>query len=275
MCQYYKGYDINDIYKNVVYDLLHKSEKVSNTSELRNVTIELDNIDNAIVGVRDISPSYLFGELLWYFTGNQSVNFISKFSSMWSRLSDDGRTSNSAYGHIMKYRHGFNQIEKVIELLMVDPNSRRAVINLNVPNSQVIETKDEPCTIALQFVIRDERLHCTTVMRSNDIWFGLPYDIAFFTELQRYIAERLNVATGSYVHFVTSLHMYDRDEEKLKKVLKGEYGTQHITFNKEKFHAKKYVIADLIILLMEEDDPKKLVLNLMKEFCDYEYTVSM
>lgn len=278
MCNYYSSYDINGIYHALVRDLLYEEDKICGTRELTNVTIELLNTDNAIVGVRGISPSYLFGELLWYFTGCQKTAFISQFSAMWSRLTDDGQNSNSAYGHIMMYRHGFDQIEKVVELLTKDPGSRRAVININVPNMKVIETKDEPCTIALQFMIRDEQLHCTTMMRSNDIWFGLPYDIAFFTELQKYIAKRLDIPTGKYVHFVTSLHMYERDREKLEKVREDEYGFQKITFDRDKFHKRKYELMDLIVNPFPEHeniDPKDLVLMLMEEYCDYEYKISM
>jgi thymidylate synthase len=57
----------------------------------------------------------------------------------------------------------------------------------------------------------------TTMMRSNDVWFGLPYDIVFFTEVQKYIARKMGITAGVYTHFVVSLHMYLRDEEKLKK----------------------------------------------------------
>ena len=88
--------------------------------------------------------------------------------------------------------------------MTVDPNTRRAVVNINVPNVNVIETKDEPCTIALQFLNRDGKLHCTAIMRSNDIWFGTPYDWAFFIELQKVIADKLGLGYGTYTHFATS-----------------------------------------------------------------------
>lgn len=56
---------------------------------------------------------------------------------MWNKLSDDGITANSAYGYILQKKHGFNQIEKIIELLKVDPYSRRAVMNINVPKAKL------------------------------------------------------------------------------------------------------------------------------------------
>lgn len=200
-------------------DALLTANPVGNTRELNNISFTIHNINENIVSVRDISPSYLFGELIWYFSGRHDTRFISAFSKFWEKLSDNGRTSNSAYGYLMQYAFGFNQIEKVIELLKQDPDSRRAKINLNTPNGRVIETKDEPCTVFLQFMIRGGKLHCTAVMRSNDIWLGLPYDVAFFTEVQKYIARQLGVEYGTYTHFVVSMHAYERDIEKIQQIV--------------------------------------------------------
>jgi hypothetical protein len=77
------------------------------------------------------------------------------------------------------------------------------------------DKKDIPCTLSIQFFIRDGRLHCVTTMRSNDIWLGLPYDIFCFTCLQRLIAEALKVPTGFYIHQAGSLHLYARNAEKM------------------------------------------------------------
>ena len=87
---------IDEIYNTVCTDLV-KATKVGDTRELLNVKLVLTDISNNIVSVRGISPSYLCGELLWYFNGMRSTEFISRFSKFWERISDDGKTSNSAY----------------------------------------------------------------------------------------------------------------------------------------------------------------------------------
>lgn len=266
---------IDEIYNTVCTDLV-KATKVGDTRELLNVKLVLTDISNNIVSVRGISPSYLCGELLWYFNGMRSTEFISRFSKFWERISDDGKTSNSAYGYIMQSKFKFNQVEKVIELLKKDPTSRRAVININTPNKDVIETKDEPCTIALQFMIRKGNLDCTAMMRSNDIWFGTPYDIAFFTELQKYIAQRLDVGYGYYTHFATSMHLYDKDYDKVQNMLeRAESHPMSIdvkilnewkkvlvcALDEHRDMDQKVLIVDLFkrfgILKMEENDESK------------------
>lgn len=261
--------EIDEIYLSLCKRLL-TSQNVRNTKEMNNVQICLEDINQNIVSVRGISPSYLFGEWLWYFTGRNDMKFISKYGAMWEKLSDDGITNNSAYGYLMQKAFGFNQVEKIIDLLSEDPTSRRAVINLNTPNKNVIETKDEPCTIALQFLIRNNKLYCTTMMRSNDIWLGFPYDVAFFTELQKYIADRLEIAYGSYTHFVVSMHLYDRNYEEVKNIVAHPIPKPFV-FDRKAFHKRKEFVAEMIAFSIDHESKnvKEITLDLARDYFDY------
>lgn len=254
-----KSNNIDTIYKSLCKKLLKSKQQVNGTHELNNVKITLTDVENAIVTNRNISLSYMCGELLWYFHGSNDVEFISKFASMWRKLSDDTFTNNSAYGFILKYKYKFDQVEKIIELLKRDKYSRRAVININVPNENVIKTKDEPCTICLQFLIRNNKLNCTSIMRSNDIWLGFPYDITFFTTLQKYIAIRLNVKCGILTHFVTSMHLYDKDIPKMKLRKSGKHYSINVMnlINSENYIYNKIMISD---------KPKELILDMFESF---------
>lgn len=225
-----KSDNMNDIYLDICRKL-QDGRQVGNTKEILNYSFELTDMNNNVITIRDISVNYLCGELLWYVLGRNDTEFINKFASMWGRISDDGVHANSAYGDILIKRHGFNQIKTIIRLLKEDPNTRRAVLNFNVPNKNVIETKDEICTIMIQLVLRDGELNGYTVMRSNDVYFGLPYDVVFFTELIKHIANELNVELGHYIHQVTSLHVYDNFVERLK-YLKNDERKFSIDFSK-------------------------------------------
>ena len=213
------GETMNDVYKMLCGKIVATGHDVADTREIRNASFTLLNIEENVASIRTgLSMAYMLGELVWYFTGRKDVAFISKFSSFWSKLSDDGVNSNSAYGDIVFNRHGYNQLEQAIKILTDDNDSRRAVINFNVPNVNRQTTRDDPCTIALEFAIRGGKLDCTCVMRSNDIWLGTPYDVVFFTALQKYVADRLGVTYGIYTHFAISLHVYDRHLEDIKKI---------------------------------------------------------
>jgi thymidylate synthase len=56
-------------------------------------------------------------------------------------------------------------------------------------------------------------------MRSNDAFWGLPYDVFLFTMLQELFAAELNVELGRYHHSVGSLHLYQKHVRAAQTVL--------------------------------------------------------
>jgi thymidylate synthase len=174
---------------------------------------------------RKLPMRYAVGEFLWYLSGSNKVKDISQFSKVWEGLSDNGKTVNSAYGHRISYKYGFNQINFVLRELGENPNSRRAVVHIKDPRDYTAyPSKDVPCTVCLQYLIRDGKLHATTYMRSNDIWMGFPYDVFSFTCFQILLAMKLGVEVGTYTHIAGSLHLYKRDYDKWYRDIIGEPG---------------------------------------------------
>jgi thymidylate synthase len=129
----------------------------------------------------------------------------------------------SAAGHFEKFReprtgmmwgaYGFriqNQVTAAWQKLAEDRDSRQAVVTLWEPVlDNVVGKKDYPCTIALQFLIRDDELICVTDMRSNDVWLGLAYDLFQFGQLQWTVANILGCGVGPIIHRPVSLHAYE------------------------------------------------------------------
>lgn len=165
--------------------------------------------------IRNMPMRYAVGELAWYLAGSNKVDDISRFAKKWAEISDDGETNNSAYGYRILHKFGFDQWEYVQELIKKDPNTRQAVIHIK--NASNKPTKDTPCTVYLQFFLRDNKLHMSVHMRSNDIWMGVPYDMFSFCFLQMKMAMELGVEIGSYTHYAGSLHLYNRDYAAAKK----------------------------------------------------------
>lgn len=211
----FEGKTIDRVYKRLLTQL-KSAEVVGNTKEITNCTLIVHNpyCSSIHFPERKISEKYSNAELEWYWTGDNSCETIGKSAKRWLEITDDGKTNNSAYGYILfeKYK---NQLEEIISLLKKDPTSRRAVLNISDPTIDRINTKDMQCTIALQFLIRRNRVSMTTYMRSNDVFYGLPYDYIFFISLQFYVARRLKLKVGMYCHNATSMHLYLKDEEKL------------------------------------------------------------
>lgn len=182
------------------------------------ITVIDDPTRNIVTSpIRKLPMKYAIGELLWYASGNNKLTEIQKFSKAWDRMSDDGETVNSNYGHKIQHFYGFNQMEYVKGLFEKDRYTRQAVIHIkDARNTLESPTKDMPCTVCLQFFIRPDnegidRLHMTTYMRSNDMWMGYPYDIFQFTCMQIQLSMELGVALGTYTHIAGSLHLYERN----------------------------------------------------------------
>ena len=166
--------------------------------------------------IRKLPMRYCIGEMLWYLSRNTNLSAIQKYTSAWDRMSDDGKTVNSNYGDLIMNHYGFDQLKMCEHILSDNPNSRQAIIHVK-PARDVLEspTKDLPCTVSLQFFIRNGKLYLTTYMRSNDLWMGFPYDVFQFTCLQVYLAMRLNVDLGTYTHIAGSLHLYKRNYKEI------------------------------------------------------------
>ena len=179
--------------------------------------------------IRKLPMRYCIGELLWYLSGNNSLDAIRLYTSAWDRMSDDGKTVNSNYGERIQYAidevtgERFNQLKMIEAMLRKDPASRQAVIHIKQARDLGnFPSKDVNCTVCLQFFIREGKLYMTTYMRSNDLWMGFPNDVFQFTCIQIYLAMRLGVQLGTYTHIAGSLHLYERDYESALKNIQSE-----------------------------------------------------
>lgn len=159
--------------------------------------------------IRKMPMRYAVGELIWYLSGNNTLDAIRNYTKAWDRMSDDGLTVNSNYGWCIKHKYDFDQWEYVKDLFMKDINTRQAVIHIKTADNR--PSKDVNCTVCIQFLARDGQLHATTYMRSNDIWMGFPYDVFSFTALQVKMAMELGLGIGTYTHIAGSLHLYERN----------------------------------------------------------------
>lgn len=221
MVNVFTGETVNDVWEEAFNALKEQAENGFADSsrdgavvgELLDAVLCVEDPTRSIVTspIRKMPMRYAVGELAWYLAGSNRVSDISRFAKKWVDISDDGVTNNSAYGYRIQQMFGFDQWEYVKGLLQKDPNTRQAVIHIK--NASNVPTKDTPCTVYLQFFLRDEQLHMSVHMRSNDIWMGVPYDMFSFCFLQMKMAMELGVYVGSYTHYAGSLHMYQRDYE--------------------------------------------------------------
>lgn len=224
---------LDDLMNEVLRDLLTRQPDVGATrgaaSEIVGAMLHLQN-PRARLSLTETrgKPFSALGELLWYLSGANDLDFIKYYIKKYEDETEDGKTVYGGYGpRLFNTRGQHNQITNVINLLRCKPTSRRAVIQIFDAIDISEPHKEVPCTCALQFLIRNSALHMFVCMRSNDAFIGLPHDVFAFTMIQELFARTLNVELGEYSHAVGSLHLYkDRINDAKKYLDEGFQSTK-------------------------------------------------
>jgi hypothetical protein len=112
-------------------------------------------------------------------------------------------TGQSAYGP----RVG-QQLRLVVDELMKDMDSRRAVIIISRPDEPL---EDRPCTVSMQFqTTRPGDLLTTVTMRSSDAVWGLPYDLIQFAFMSFAVSSCLGITNGMMMINIGNAHVYNK-----------------------------------------------------------------
>ena len=255
--------DINLQYKKKLWDVYNCPDFVCKPRDLK-VTEKLNDswiidMDDPIITTpeRKLSYSFMFGEAAWMLEGRNDVESVSKYVDGVRRFSDDGETFFGAYGPKI-----ITQTSYIIDTFLKDNDSRQAVLNIWRENPR--SSKDIPCTLSLQFILREASdelwLHTIATMRSNDAWLGTPYDTFNFSAISFYIACHLNrvgikCKLGSLNIQAGSRHIYETDFKKLETVLESTYHDKsELSFNS--------------LIDKYKNNPKKFISNL-REAADY------
>ena len=159
---------------------------------------------------RQWNLKYAEAESQWYDSGDPSIKKLGeiygKIPPIWERMADKDGNVNSNYGWQMQRS---DQLNKVVQMLNEKPDTRQATISIYDGKEIDKYATDTPCTYAIQFTILNNKLNMCVTMRSNDLWYGFCNDQYCFSELQRYVAMRIDKEVGEYYHFAHNLHLYN------------------------------------------------------------------
>ena len=225
---------INDGYQILIEEFqqnasISKGRQQGNIHELRDIELVLTDPRKSVLSLpmRNMSRKYCAGEFLLYMRGTNDKNAFSFYSKTWDKLANEDGTVNSAYGY--RWFHvnekGLSRFRFALEQLLANPDTKNAIIMMRDDSDIRPDLKDRCCTLALCFSIRDGKLDLRTIMRSQDFWTGLPYDMFCFTRLQQIMLYNYNkerdpslpeVQLGSYTHQVINLHVYDKHWDRVK-----------------------------------------------------------
>ena len=118
-----------------------------------------------------------------------------------------------------------------------------------------MESKDFPCTLGMQFFVRNNHLCSAVSSRSTDIYTGLPYDMGFFsfvTELvyrdvkSKVSAEKAAALKLGYVTMKTNFtQIYDKTRTQALRLLERENETSSYSTDMPEIHDAEETLEDI------------------------------
>ena len=196
-------------------------------------------------------------ELLWFLKGDTNVKYLQENKvRIWNEWADENGDLGPVYGKQWVSWEGangqtINQIERVVEQIKNNPNSRRHIVNA----WNVAELDDMalcPCHAMFQFYVVNGKLSCQLYQRSADVFLGVPFNIASYALLTLMIAQVCGLEPGEFIHTFGDVHLYNNHLEQAKLQLSRDphpLPTMHINpdvkdifnFEFEDFELKDYV----------------------------------
>ncbi len=152
-------------------------------------------------------------ELLWFLAGDTNVDYLNRQGvTIWDEWADERGELGPIYGaqwRRWKTADGrdIDQIERAVELLRRDPDSRRIIVSAwNVGELEHMALS--PCHTLFQLYVAEGRLSCQLYQRSADVFLGVPFNIASYALLTHMLAQQCDLAPGDFVWTGGDCHLY-------------------------------------------------------------------
>lgn len=229
---------VEDNYDEIYHKMLKDTFTAPN-QEIVGMSYELINptstkIDNSVRAF-DVDNAEKFYQ--WVLSGSSDMSIMKDITNRAIMFDREVGGRNPHYGpRIAK------QIDFVVDELFNDPGSRRACIMILDSRDMAFamakrdkNTIEYPCTVMLNYFIRDGYLNAHTTMRSNNMCSTVCYDNYNFCRLQEEILSRLNIRgdlmgrepraqLGSYFHYILNAHIIPGEYKRSDKILGERYG---------------------------------------------------
>lgn len=215
----------NELWTKVVETLRHdvgvqvQPSRAGDTREILHAALTLRHPRERWVTARRpaMNPAFAIAEVFWILGGRCDAKFLNYFNRSLTRHAGAALCLHGAYGYRLRRHFRVDQLERAYETLRANPASRQVVLQIwdvaaDLPQSDgQPRDSDIPCNTQSILKVRDGKLEWLQVMRSNDVFLGLPHNLIQFTMLQEVMAGWLGIEPGQYHHISDSLHVYDLD----------------------------------------------------------------
>ncbi len=180
------------------------------------------------ISARRTFPRTAAVEAMWVLSGSPSLDRLHQHNvHIWDEFTDEEGVCPTAYG--WRYRNYFHrdQLKMAVEHLADQPTSRQVWISAWDPGRDGLgddPLPNFPCPVGFNVHRSKEGIHSTLVMRSSDIFVGLPYDVMGHAYLLAAIAAsidpELDVVSMQVV--LAHPHLYDCHMDMARQALVEE-----------------------------------------------------
>lgn len=202
------------------------------------------------VGRRKTFPRSAAAEVAWYLQGTQDAGFIRKYAPLWDKfveaiqvpdaeldrqgaakflkLGEEGfefQGVKAAYGYRWRRHFGRDQVGLAVEALRRDPSDRRCLVSAWDPAEDglgALGQRNVPCHASFTFSMLEGELHSSIVLRSSDVFVGLPYDVMGHALLMDAVARELGATPGVMHVTLAHAHLYESHWEMAAEMLRQE-----------------------------------------------------
>lgn len=232
------------------------------TAELLHATISVKNPLHRWIISRNpvINLAFALAEIIWIVRGRSDSLFLTFFNSQLPKFTGATEFLHGAYGQRLRGAFGIDQLESAYRALKYNPSSRQVVLQIWNPVTDLPapdgnpRAADIPCNLCSILKVRSGKLDWLQIMRSNDLFRGLPYNLVQFSYLQEIMAGWLGLEIGQYHHLSDSLHVYEDSLRYFKKLTKVEnsYEPDTIACAKEESDRHFICLEKLVENLIEK-----------------------
>ena len=241
-------------YKQAIWEIMNQGFEEYNertghkTKIIPGITFQLDD-GFPLLTLRKIPIKSVIAEQIWFLTGSKRPDeFLQKFTKIWDNFIEEDGTVAAAYGYRWRKHFGRDQIAYPIKHLKEQPGSRHAVVIAWDPSDDGLgygtKKKNVPCPYTFTGNIIGNRLHMHSVIRSNDMILGNPFDVMGFALLQYILAAKLEVKPGRLTHTISNAHIYDIHYKTAWELIEREHQHSKIILNPQKDWFDRAELAD-------------------------------
>ena len=166
-----------------------------------------------IVTTKRIAWKSVATELLWFLRGETNNNWLrDRKVTIWDEWADEDGNLGPVYGAQWRRWRSHDgtehdQIAEVIRQIRETPESRRIVVSAwNV--GQLGEMALPPCHLLFQFYVDEDELSLKVIMRSADMFLGVPFNIASYGLLLEIIASITGKFPRKLILSLGDAHIY-------------------------------------------------------------------